>query len=53
MAKPLKNWTTEALKKAIRERESPEFAKARSVSDQWVQSELDCLCEELGKREEC
>lgn len=52
----LNTWTTEKLKTEIRRRESPEYADARrraGWSDHWTQMELDCLCEELGRREEC
>lgn len=53
----LRDWTTEELKTEIRKYESPEYWTKRktrmSVSDNWIQSELDCMCAELGRREEC
>lgn len=47
-------WTTAQLKTAVRELESPEnrFAKA-GWSESSIQSRMDYLCEELGRREEC
>lgn len=50
----LSTWTTEALKTEIRELESPDNWMARAgATELEQQSQLNKLCEELGRREEC